>query len=101
MPSQVPLCVDLDGTLWRTDSLIESLLALVKSNPLTALRVPLWILSGRASFKHKLANNVELDVGSLPINLELLEYLVGQRHFGKMGKRRRFKKLSQKGVFCR
>ncbi|HEU4709198.1 MAG TPA: hypothetical protein VFS17_07800, partial [Methylophilaceae bacterium] len=30
----VPLCVDLDGTLIKTDLLLESFLALVKANPI-------------------------------------------------------------------
>ena len=44
----VPLCVDLDGTLIKTDLLWESLVRLLKSNPLYLLVVPVWLLRGRA-----------------------------------------------------
>src|SRR5271165_1806662 len=43
----VPLCVDLDGTLVRTDLLWESLVRLLRRNPLYALAVPFWFLRGR------------------------------------------------------
>ena len=42
MPAkQPPLVVDLDGTLLRSDLLLESALAFVRSSPLQSLR-PLW-----------------------------------------------------------
>ena len=40
----VPLCVDLDGTLIKTDLLWESLVRLLKNNPLYLLAVPVWLL---------------------------------------------------------
>lgn len=43
-----PLCIDLDGTLLRTDVLFESMLALFHRNPLYAFVFPLWFLRGRA-----------------------------------------------------
>ncbi len=36
--SQVPLCVDLDGTLIKTDLLWESLARLLRRNPLWLFR---------------------------------------------------------------
>ena len=33
-PEKIPLCVDLDGTLIKTDVLWESLMLLLKRNPL-------------------------------------------------------------------
>ncbi len=38
------LCVDLDGTLLRSDLLYESLLTLLASNPLYVFLLPLWLL---------------------------------------------------------
>ena len=35
-----PLAVDLDGTLVKTDLLVESLLILIKQNPLYAFLIP-------------------------------------------------------------
>ena len=43
-----PLVVDLDGTLTPTDTLVESGIRLIRSSPGTLLRMPFWLLSGRA-----------------------------------------------------
>lgn len=62
----LPLCVDLDGTLIRTDSLVESILELIRRRPLAALRIPFWLLRGKAGFKAAIAARVELAPASLP-----------------------------------
>jgi len=68
----VPLAIDLDGTLLKTDSLIESLLTLVKRNPLYVLSLLFWAVRGKAYLKRQISQRVELDVSSLPYRLELL-----------------------------
>ena len=40
-PGGVPLCVDLDGTLIRSDLLLESFLTALKNNPLVVFLAPL------------------------------------------------------------
>ncbi len=79
----VPLAVDLDGTLIRTNSLIESLMPLVKANPLFFLVVFFWLLKGRAYLKQQVARRVTLDISSLPYNLEVLGFLQGQNTSGR------------------
>jgi hypothetical protein len=51
---RVSLVVDLDGTLVRTDLLIECLVALLKDDPLYVFALPFWSLKGRAAFKRSL-----------------------------------------------
>jgi 4-hydroxybenzoate polyprenyltransferase len=79
IPSQhlrrVPLCVDLDGTLVKTDLLWESLLLLLKRHPLLILRLPLWLLKGRAHLKGEIACRVTMDVAGLPYNDAVVSYL--------------------------
>lgn len=83
-PSQHPaLCVDLDGTLVRTDTLVESALAAVKSQPTLLLHIPGWLLSGRAVLKRELAARAELDPSLLPYNECFIEYLRLQRIEGR------------------
>jgi hypothetical protein len=43
-----PLVVDLDNCLVKTDLLVESILLLIKRDPLAALRLPFWLLRGRS-----------------------------------------------------
>src|ERR1700761_2689203 len=78
-----PLCVDLDGTLVKSDTLVDSLLLLVRTRPLDALKTPLWVLRGKANLKRKVTARVTLNVEHLPYNRPLLEYLMAQRGDGR------------------
>ncbi|WP_083567172.1 UbiA family prenyltransferase [Hyphomicrobium sp. CS1GBMeth3] len=64
----VPLLVDLDHTLVRTDLLIEMALAYVAANPLRIAHLIAWTWEGRAQLKRKLAEAIELDPELVPIN---------------------------------
>ncbi|QWT18700.1 UbiA family prenyltransferase [Bacillus sp. NP157] len=75
----VPLCVDLDGTLIRSDLLIESALALLAKNPLSIISMFAWLLRGKAYLKKQIALRVEIDPVALPYNTEILGWLVEQR----------------------
>ena len=77
------LAVDLDGTLIRTDLLHESVLGLLKQNPLLIFLLPVWLLKGKAHLKQMIAQRVELQVDLLPYNHELLDYLREQRQAGR------------------
>jgi 4-hydroxybenzoate polyprenyltransferase/phosphoserine phosphatase len=79
----VPLCVDLDGTLIRSDLLLESLFGLLKRNLLYLLLLPFWLLRGKAAFKGRIAARVELAVDLLPYNEPLLAWLREQRAAGR------------------
>lgn len=77
--TSLPLCVDLDGTLLQTDTLWESCLRLLSQKPLLIFLLPFWLFSGKAGFKHKVSQAVNLEVSSLPFNPSLLKYLTQQR----------------------
>ena len=82
-PEEIPLVVDLDGTLLRTDLLLESALRLVKQKPWTLLAMPLWILRGRAHLKKRICQLVQMDVTRLPIHKELLAWLREEKSRGR------------------
>lgn len=75
----VALVVDLDGTLIRTDMLHESALMALRYRPLDVLRIPYWLMRGKALLKRRLAPRVDFDPGSLPYHHELLNWLKEQR----------------------
>ena len=79
----IPLCVDLDGTLIYSDALYEALLVLIRKNLFYLLLLPVWVLRGKAHFKHKIAEHCELDPTHLPYNQDLLAYLEQQRDLGR------------------
>jgi 4-hydroxybenzoate polyprenyltransferase/phosphoserine phosphatase len=74
----IPLCVDLDGTLVNSDTLVESSLLLVKQNPLYLFAMLYWLLSGKANLKEQIASRTTLDVTILPYNQKLLDWLRSQ-----------------------
>jgi 4-hydroxybenzoate polyprenyltransferase len=78
-----PLYVDLDGTLIKSDLLHESLLGLLKSNPLVIFLLPIWLRRGRANFKQAIAQRVEIDAASLPYSESFLEYLKQESASGR------------------
>lgn len=81
--ADVPLCVDLDGTLVRSDLLIESAAALVKAQPWRLFVLPFWSLHGLAFLKRRLAEAAPLDVDSLPLHGPLLERLREEKAAGR------------------
>ena len=81
--STVPLCVDLDGTLVKSDTLVDSLLVLVRNQPLAVLKVPFWAAGNKAAMKAKVASMVSLDPRTLPYNRSLLKFLHLQHNEGR------------------
>ncbi len=79
----LPLYVDLDGTLTYTDLLFESVLLLIKRNPLYIFLCFVWLLQGRGYLKAQIARRIRLDVALLPYNDELLAYLKQQHAAGR------------------
>lgn len=79
VPDAIPLCVDLDGTLIRTDLLLESAVLLLKQNPLYLLAYPLWLSRGRANLKHEIASRVQLDATTLPYDVRVLDALQAEQ----------------------
>lgn len=78
-----PLCVDLDGTLVKSDTLVDSLLVLFRTQPAAALKLPVHLLRGKAAFKQFVTKSISLDVVHLPYNLQLLDFLRQQHALGR------------------
>jgi 4-hydroxybenzoate polyprenyltransferase/phosphoserine phosphatase len=77
------LCVDLDGSLIASDLLHESFLGLMRTRPLDALQIPIWLLRGRAYLKRQLAERAAPDVRALPYHDDVVAYLRSQRDEGR------------------
>jgi len=69
-----PLVLDLDGTLLRTDLLLEAILQYLKREPLGVFLLFMWALRGVAHLKRQVAARTELAVDLLPINEPLAAY---------------------------
>jgi 4-hydroxybenzoate polyprenyltransferase/phosphoserine phosphatase len=79
----VPLCVDLDGTLVKSDTLVDSLLVMARTRPALLLRLPERLLHGKAALKAFISQSIRLDVAHLPYNRKLLTFLHREREQGR------------------
>jgi 4-hydroxybenzoate polyprenyltransferase/phosphoserine phosphatase len=82
-PANLPLFVDLDGTLIAGDLTYESVLAGIKRDPAIVMRLPWLLLRGRAALKRSLASQITPDVRLLPYRQEVLHFLRQQRWLGR------------------
>lgn len=77
------LCVDLDGTLVYTNTLLECFLLLLKRNPIEALSALLSLVHGKARFKKEICSARLLKPETLPYNSDFLKYLRQQAASGR------------------
>ena len=79
----MPLVIDLDGTLLRTDLLLEGVVSILRRNLLMVFAMLLWLPRGRAFFKRQVAERADLDIATLPANETLLARIEAERAFGR------------------
>lgn len=78
----IPLVVDMDGTLVRTDTLHEALLALAARRPLAALGF-LGAIRDKAAFKAGLAELSVAEAAHLPLDAAVLDLVRAARAEGR------------------
>jgi 4-hydroxybenzoate polyprenyltransferase len=79
-----PLVVDLDGTLIRSDVLIESGFAFLKATPYRFYEPLLWLAcGGKSALKSGLAKGTNIDVSVLPYDPAVVEWLTAEREAGR------------------
>lgn len=81
--AEVPLVVDVDGTLIRTDLLIENFFTALATKPLVALGIWRLPLRSKAWLKDYLAGNANLDVTTLPLNRPIVDFLLQEKAKGR------------------
>lgn len=79
----VPLIVDVDGTLLRTDLLLESAFHFIRQQPWRAWDLVRWLRRGKAVLKAELADRIDLAVDALPYNESVLATIEEARREGR------------------
>jgi 4-hydroxybenzoate polyprenyltransferase/phosphoserine phosphatase len=79
----VPLVVDLDGTLIRTDLLVESAFAHLGENPLRILSLFTMLMRGKAALKAGIAAETPIDAVHLPYDERVLALIEKARREGR------------------
>lgn len=70
----VPLCVDLDGTLVRSDTTWDMLSHFLLRSPWSVFRVLRWLAKGRETLKAALWQTAPIDLRHLPRNADVVEW---------------------------
>lgn len=82
--AEPPLIVDVDGTLLRTDLLVEAALATAFRAPGRMLAWPGLLLRGKAALKRALAVDAgDLAIDVLPLNQTIVDFLTEQKARGR------------------
>jgi len=77
------LVVDLDGSLIKTDLLLETFIKAIYSKPWLVFLIPFWLIKGKTVLKKQLAQATQIDATSLPYNQPLVKYLEEQHAEGR------------------
>lgn len=83
LPQQIPLIVDLDGTLIFSDMLHESAVKVIRSNPFRIFLVFSYLLRGKAVLKEYLAKLFVFSAQALPYNTQLITWLKTEKEQGR------------------
>lgn len=78
-----PLVIDLDGTLLRSDLLLETGLVYFKTHPARLLQPLIWLMQGKATLKDRLARATQIDVTLLPYDSEVIQFIQSERAKGR------------------
>lgn len=81
--SEVPLVLDLDGTLIHIDTFHKMTFLLLTTKPWLIPFVPLWLLKSRPFAKERLSKLVNLCPHSLPYNSKLLAFAKSEFQKGR------------------
>jgi len=79
----IPLCVDLDGTLVKIDTLHQALFLLLRRSPASLFRIPGWIAKGKARLKDEVMQRVTLDASALPYHRAFLAHIRKEHKNGR------------------
>jgi 4-hydroxybenzoate polyprenyltransferase len=72
------LCVDLDGTLLKSNSFFEVCWYAMRRHPRLLFQLPLWLLSGQAEVWRQIVRYGPFPVDSWPLNTEAASFVKNQ-----------------------
>jgi 4-hydroxybenzoate polyprenyltransferase len=73
--SDVPLCVNCEHALLRTNVFQEAILLFIKNNPLHIFLLPIWFLRGKSALIRHVSERVQLNWRTLPLCGGVVEHI--------------------------
>jgi 4-hydroxybenzoate polyprenyltransferase len=83
MSRDLPLILDMDGTLLLTDTLVEAMTERLFSAPLQMLALTASLSKGRAHLKARLAEASQADYDAIPARQDLVDYAKAEQAAGR------------------
>jgi phosphoserine phosphatase len=84
MAAKLPLAVDLDGTLIKTDLFMGAMLRFCSAAPWNAFVLLAWLARGRAHAKRQLTRLYPVVAAALPYNTPFVSWLQEERTAGRV-----------------
>lgn len=84
MAAKLPLAVDLDGTLIKSDLFTRAMLRFCGAAPWNALVLLAWLTRGRAYAKQRLTRLYPVDAAALPYNSAFVSWLREEHAAGRV-----------------
>lgn len=84
MTAKLPLAVDLDGTLIKTDLFTRAMLRFCGAAPWNVFALLAWLTRGRAYAKQRLTRRYPVEAATLPYNERFVAWLREERAAGRL-----------------
>ena len=81
--TSAPLCVDLDGTLVKIDTLHQGILDLIRKNPKYFFKLFFWMNKGRATLKQEVMKRLDINAHLYPYNKKFIRFLLDKKKSGQ------------------
>jgi 4-hydroxybenzoate polyprenyltransferase len=69
----IPLCVNCEYALLKTNIFHEAIFLLVKGNPLDIFRLPIWLLRGRSTLIQRVSEKIQINWRTVPLCERVVE----------------------------
>ena len=77
--NNIPLIIDLDGTLTKSDTLVESAIIFIRKKFFNVFLIIGWLLKGKIYFKNQLIKQVQINPKDIPYNKDVLSFVLNER----------------------
>ena len=80
---RIPLVIDVDGTLLKTDLLLEAALQMAARHPFQVWRLLVWLAKGKAALKTSLADMGDPGTATVPLRPEIVQLIRSAQAIGR------------------
>jgi len=79
----VPLCVNCENALFKTQIFYEALFLYIRRNPFYIFLLPIWLLQDRSALIHQMSKDVQINWSTVPFCERVVERVRAARNDGR------------------